>query len=242
MMIASRHHPGFTLVEMMFSLTLGTLILLLAAGLLGRSGDDYRYTSGGVATGREGRAAFDRLVADLSSGVMVEGSRLESDGTGSIVFVTLLPAADQSDEGHIGDACAVSYRLKDLQSGGKTRRCLVRSVRESSETLAALRAGEIEKLFTGKFLVEEPLAFDVARFEASPKSAGATGVWLDWTNHDEVPPDALEITLVLVRPELAVHTRTAADWDALAENIGNISNSGLEIHTATIRFGNHARP
>jgi prepilin-type N-terminal cleavage/methylation domain-containing protein len=235
------HRAGFTLVEMMFSLTLGTLILLLAAGLLGSSGAGYGRTIGGVATGREGRAVLDQLGADFASAVMINGSSLDFGLTRSIAFITLLPPAAQSDEGCIGDACAVFYRLKDLETGGRTRRCLVRSVRESGETFAALRAGKIGTLSTGKFLIEEPLAFDVVGFEARPKSATGSGVWRDWVDDETGPPDVLEITLVLVRPELAGRTCTTAAWDALGESIGTARNAGLETLTATLRFGNHAR-
>ncbi len=235
-----RHRPGFTLLEMMFSLTLGTLILLLAAGLLGSSGAGYGRTSGGVATGREGRALFDRLGADLASAVLVDGSILKAGRTETLAFVTLLPAVAQSDEGHLGDACAVSYRLADLEMGGRARRCLVRSVRESGETFTALRAGEVATLFTATFPIDEPLAFDVAGFEARPKSVDGSGTWRDWTDHGAGPPDELEITLVLVRPGLARRMKTSADWDALAESAGDVRDAGLETHTATFRFGNHA--
>ena len=232
-----RHRSGFTLVEMMFSLTLGTLILLLAAGLLGSSGAGYGRTTEGVATSREGRALFDRLGTDLASGVLVDGALLEP---GRLAFIALLPADAQSDEGRLGDACAVSYGLVDLEMGGRTRRCLVRSMRESGDTFAALRVGEVGTLFTRKFPIEEPLAFDVVGFDARPKSADGAGTWRDWTGQSGGPPDAVEITLILVRHGLARRMKTAADWAALTEAIGHDHNPGLETHMTTLRFGNHA--
>ena len=236
-----RHRPGFTLLEMMVSLTLGTTILLLAAGGWGSSGAGYGRTSGGVATSREGRALFDRLAADLASAISVKDSVLATDPSGKLAFVTLLPTAAQSEEGRSGDACAVSYRLADLETGNRTRRCLVRSVRESGETLVALRTGEIGTLFTGNSPVDEPLAFDVAGFEAKPKSVAANGGWQNWADEGSGPPDALEITLVLARPGLAWRMKTTADWDTLAQSGGNPRNADLETHSATLRFGNHAQ-
>ena len=236
----NRHRPGFTLVELMFSLTLGTLILLVAAGLLASSGAGYGRTSGTVATSRERRALVDRLATDLASGIPATGSILNSEPTGKLAFITLLPAVGQSEDGRNGDACAVSYRLADLEMGGRTRRCLVRSVKESGDTFAALRSGKAAMLFTGGFPVDEPLAFDVVGFTAQPKSVDAGGVSQDWTDDGGGPPDALEITLVLVRPGFARRLKTAADWDALAESAENPRNTALETHTATLRFGNHA--
>lgn len=236
---AKRNLPGFTLVEMMFSLTLGTLILITAAGLLGSAGAGYGHTSGDMATRREDRVLFDRLGTDLASAVAVRDMVLESGASGRIAFVTLLPASAQSDDGRGGDACAVSYRLVDLESGGRVRRCLMRGVRESGETFAALRAGETGELFSGEYAIEEPLAFDVAGFEARPESSGTTVVGKDSSGQ---APDVIEITLVLARPELARRMKSTADWDALQDRIDEPRGTGLESHTATLRFGNHAHP
>ncbi|MES2474727.1 MAG: prepilin-type N-terminal cleavage/methylation domain-containing protein [Verrucomicrobiota bacterium] len=236
----SQQIAGFTLVEMMFSLTLGTVILLTAAGLLGSSGDGYGRTSGSVATGREARASLDQLGTDLASAVSMKDAVLATGSGGKIAFLTLLSESAQSDDGHLGDACVVSYRLADLKIGGRTRRCLVRSLRESGDTFRALRAGDSARAFTDKFSIEEPLAFDVVGFESRPKVVALGGVWQDWVADESDAPDALEIKLTLVRPQLAGRMRTQQDWDALAMRSGKSRNPGLETTTATLRFGNHA--
>ena len=68
-MSASRPQtPGFTLVELMFSMAIGSMILILAASVLGSSGDSYERVGGSVASEREARALIARLASDLSSG------------------------------------------------------------------------------------------------------------------------------------------------------------------------------
>ena len=45
----SRNARGFTLIELMFSMAIGTIVLLLAATMLRTSGDGYERVGGNVA-------------------------------------------------------------------------------------------------------------------------------------------------------------------------------------------------
>lgn len=231
------HGTGFTLLELMVSMAISTIILLLAAALLGSSGQGYGRAADGVACGREGRVAFCQLTADLASAVVHRGEVLDSSSGHGIGFLSLQSPDAQSGTGRIGDACAVIYQLEDLPIGGHVRRCLTRSVRESGETLANLRVGQTESLFSGRKEEAEPLAFGVVDFEAIPKSLSTGGEWTDWEMNDTIPPDALEVTLVIARSELLGRLQTTADWDALDD--GGHDRSGLETHSGIIRFGNH---
>ncbi len=228
---------GFTLLELMVSMVIGTVVLLLAAALLGASGKGYGRAADAIASGREGRVAFDRLSSDLASAVRSRGDILDSRSGKGIGFLSLQAADTQSRAGRIGDGCAVIYQIQDLEMGGHVRRCLTRSIRESGETFSALRAGQTTFLFSGRQKEAEPLAFGVVAFEAIPKSLSAAGDWTDWEGNDAIPPDALEITLVIARPDLLGRLVTSGDWDTLDDGIYH--HPGLETHTGIIRFGNH---
>ena len=175
------HRPrGFSLIELMFSMAIGSVILILAATMLGSSGEGYERIGGSVASEREARALFTQLSADLATarfhkdGVIEKSSK--SWSADRIGFLSLQPAQAQTDKNRIGDLCAVSYYTKDLTIGGKTVRCLMRGFRESKETFEALRDDKVKLLFdpptNPELDTDEPVAFGVVSFEAHPKVAG----------------------------------------------------------------------
>ena len=246
-----RHHSGFSLVELMFSMAIGSIILVLAASMLGSSGDGYERVGGTVASEREARALVSQLSADFSTAQFHKDMKIDkssasfpADGIG---FLSLQPSEAQSTAGKIGDLCAVNYYVKDLQVGGKTLRCLMRGFRESKETFDGLLNDKVAPLFQAKPTIDEPVAFGVVSFEARPKSIDATGNRIDWVKNDVTGPDLFELRLVIARRNLVGKLKQAADWDGtgsagkLLGTPANLDrNPNLEVYETTIRFGNHA--
>jgi prepilin-type N-terminal cleavage/methylation domain-containing protein len=250
MMSASENPRGFTLVELMAAMAIGTIILLAAASLLGSSGEGYERVGGSVATEREARALISQLGSDLSSALFHKDGVIEKSSqpwsADKLGFLSLQPAAAQTDEGRIGDLCAVNYYIEDLSIGGKTVRCLMRGFRESKDTFAALENDAVAPLFTARDNLDEPVAFGVVSFEARPKSRDAAGAWTDWIKNDTKGPEAFDVRLVIARRELAGRLKTPSDWDgtgAAGRQIGEPAkadkNRYLEVYGALIRFGNH---
>ena len=244
-----RHQsPGFTLIELLVSMAIGTAVLLMAVGVLGRTGDGYDRIGGGVSTGREARAVLSQVSSDLSTArfhkdqVFVNGgSAWAKDRLG---FLALQPAEAQSTEGRIGDLCAIHYYVKDLETEGRIVRCLMRGFRESAETFDAVKAGSIPPLFTPRDR-DEPIAFGVVSFEARPKTRDDSGGWRDWTSDLPIPPQAVELKLVLARRDLSGKFSTTDDWDGggttgklLGKPEEASRNRGLETFGSLIRFGN----
>lgn len=248
-----RHPSGFSLIELLFSMAIGSIILLVAASLLGSSGDGYERVGGTVATEREARALITQLTADLSTARFQKDAVFDSSSASwpldRLGFLSLQPDQAQSDAGRIGDLCAVQYYIKDLKIGGKTLRCLMRGFRESKETFQALRDDKVAGLFTEQPAVDEPVAFGVISFEARPKSLDSGGRWIDWLKSDTTSPDGVEMKLVVARRNLIGKLKQASDWDgsgSSAKAVGTPAdaerNKDLEVYAALIRFGNHAKP
>jgi prepilin-type N-terminal cleavage/methylation domain-containing protein len=237
---------GFTLVELVCSMAIGSILLLATASMLGSAGDGYERASGGVAAQREARALIGQLSADLSSarfhkdGVFVKSAATwPADRIG---FLSLQPNHAQSDAGRIGDLCAVNYYLKDLTINGKTVRCLMRGFRESKQTFAAIGNDTVATLFAAQPALDEPVAFHVVAFEARPQSRDASGRWIDWIENNDTGPEALNMRLIVVRRSRAARLIQPDDWDGtrlLGQPIDAAHNKDLEIHEAMVRFGKY---
>lgn len=248
-MTRRRQPRGFSLIELMCSMAVGTIVLLAAAALLGSSGDGYERVGGSVASEREARAILTQLSSDLSTARFHQDTRIENDGSGwisgNLGFLSLQPAEAQTDAGRIGDLCAVNYYLKDLNINGRTVRCLMRGFRESADTFQALGNGSVAPLFSPRDNLDEPVAFGVVSFEARPKSRSNTGDWIEWVENDAKGPAALDVRLVIARRELAGRLRQPSDWDgasaagkALGKPAEAERNPDLQVYRTLIRFGN----
>lgn len=236
-----RQTCGFTLIELIFSMAIGSIILILAAAVLSSSGDGYERVGGGVASEREARALITRLSSDLANARFHVDGVLEKQADSRpgvrLGFLSLQPAHAQTDAGRIGDLCAVNYYVKDLSIGGKTVRCLMRGFRESGETFDALRSGAVADLFVERVKLDDPLALGVGSFEARPKSRNAAGEWIDWQKSNVAGPEAFEVKLVVVRRELAGKLKSPGDWDGAAQ-VGR--HKDLDVYVTFLPFGNHA--
>ena len=246
-------HPGFTLMELMTSMVIGSIILLLAASMLGGSGDSYEQIGGNVAAEREARALLHQLGADFSTAVFHADQELDESSDSwpadRIGFLCLQPDDAQTDDGRIGDLCAVSYYIEDLTIGGKTERCLMRGFRESADTFKALADGQTGTLFAQRPNIDEPLAFGVVSFELKPMMRDSAGQWTDWVKNDATGPEAFDVRLIVARRDLAGKLKTPGDWDGggkTRELLGQPDeadrNENLEVYSTLIRFGNHANP
>ncbi len=238
----------------MFSMAIGSIILVLAASTLGTSGVGYERISGSVATEREARSLMTQLAADLSSSLFHKDAVIEKSTavwpSDRIGFLSLQPATAQSDASRIGDLCAVHYYLHDLTIGSHTVRCLMRGFRESKNTFEALSNKDLSPLFSKPGISQlpasdEPVAFGILSFQVWPKSRDTAGKLVDWVESDTKGPEALEVRIVVARRELVSKLKTPNDWDgvgAAAKFIGKASeadcNKDLEIYASVLRYGN----
>lgn len=247
-----RRRRGFTLVEVLTSMTIGSMVLLAAVAVLRSTGDGYERIGGGVAAEREARALLGQITDDLSTARYHKDMRIEKGSEtwplSRIGFLSLQPEAAQLEENRIGDLCAVRYYIKDESIGGKTVRCLMRGFTESAETFSKVKNDQVESLFTssGSGEADEAIAFGVVSFDAVPKVRDATGRLTEWKSGSGEPPDVISLRLVVARKELMAKLSDPAAWSgkgSLASLLGVPSNAernkNLQIYETTVRFGRH---
>lgn len=247
-----RHRGGFTLLELLVTMAIGTVLLLVAATMLGRAGDSYGQGSGSVAAEREARAVLTQMGEDFAKAVWHKDNVFEAGGEGwkraRTGFLSLQPEDAQSEDGRSGDLCAVHYYVKDIQVGDTTVRCLMRGFRESGEVFPALKAGSLTPMFAEKD-TDEPVAFGVLGFEATPlKREAGTGTLIPWSPTDTSGgdpllegPDFLRLRLVVARRELLGKLVTTSDWDSnplRGDPLKASENRNLEVYEVLQRFGN----
>ena len=244
-----RHRGGFTLLELLVTMAISTVLLLVAATMLGRAGDSYGQGSGSVAAEREARAVLTQMGEDFAKAVWHKDTIFEAGGEGwkraRTGFLSLQPEDAQSDDGRSGDLCAVHYYVKDIQVGPSTVRCLMRGFRESGEVFPALRDGSLTPMFAEED-TDEPVAFGVLAFEATPLVRDDGGQLVNWQSmNPNVPtataPDFLRIRLVVARRELLGKLATTRDWDSnplRGDPLKASENRNLEVYEVLQRFGN----
>jgi len=241
-----QHRSGFTLIELMVTMAIGSAILFVAATILGRAGEGYDRGSGSVAAEREARAVLTQIGSDLSKAEWHRDTILENAGEdwkkANLGFLALQPDDAQSDDGRNGDLCAIHYYLKDIEVGNTTVRCLMRGFRESGEVFAALRSGTIDSVFKEE-KNDEPVSFGVLAFEAESLTRGETGKWEAWNGDVSKAPQALRLRLTVARRELLGKLTTTSEWDSSplrGKPQDAIHNRDLEIYEVIQRFGNDA--
>lgn len=244
---------GFTLIELLTSIAIGTIVLLLAATSLRTSLSGYERTSSGIGTEREARAAIGQLAADLNSAVWHKDAPITKSTaawpTDSIGFLSIQPDQAQSENGRIGDLCAIYFYTTDLQINNHTVRCLMRGFRESQETFQAIKQGTTASLFAPRADIDEPIAFGVVSLQARPKALNANGTLTDWQPGSDTPPHTIETRLVLARRTLMNQLKDSAAWDGsgpTAKLLGQAAdaekNPQLVIYTTPLPYGSHEKP
>jgi hypothetical protein len=237
----------------MFSMAIGTMILILAANLLGSAGGSYERISSSISNENDARALMNQLADDLSTASYHRDTVIDQSTAcwpvDHLGFLSAQPQETQTLAGSVGDLCAVNYYLKDLEINHQTVRCLMRGFHESGDTFKALREQSTATLFEPRDPQDEPVAFGVVSFEARPVVRDDLGKWISWVKNDITHPEALTVRLVLARRGLIAKLKLPVDWDGtgptqkfLGEPTAADRHKDLKIYSTTFRFGHDSKP
>lgn len=207
---------GFTLIELIVSMGVGSLLLMAAALLAKGFGNDFRRHHAGIGCEREGRACMGIFRSDIASGIYHDDISFpvaEDEQEEILGFLCLKPAEAQTAAGHTGDLCAVLYYLEYRQIEGKPVRCLIRGFRESKEVTIALLEGRMAGLLRTKRNDDEPVGFGIRDFQIQALARNRTGVLVAWNPGDPGRPEVFEFGIHVAQSEFLARVRTEEDWE-----------------------------
>lgn len=227
-----RREAGFTLLELLISMTILSLLLVILMAIVDSSTKLWRVSENRVDSFREARAALNVIAADLR-GALATGNEnffqintstnlpstaLSPPEAGNLFFLTRMPADAQSPESNDSDVCAVGYFLaydSVVFGSGERTMNLYRFFENSNETFKLI---EDDKKLPDRPLTtgpsgEEVLARNIVKFEVSAFVYSDSGTLEKFVPSPETPfPDVLEISLVALNNEIAQRLKSESDW------------------------------
>jgi prepilin-type N-terminal cleavage/methylation domain-containing protein len=247
-----RNRKGFSLIELMFAMAIGSITLILAGSLLNTAGTTYQRITETVSAENEARCLIDQLTADLATAIPHAETLIErstaSWPTDHLGLLFTQPPEAQDRTALIGDLCSVNYYLKDLKIGDQTIRCLMRGVTESRDTFIALREKSISSLFAPRLHLDEPVAFGVLSFVARPMTRNEQGKWIDFHETESQQLEALEVRLILARRNLIPKLKIPEDWNGigqaetlLGDPLTPETNKNLKVFSILLKFGHESK-
>lgn len=221
MNLQPRHLPsgGFSLVELLTAMAIGSLVLVAAATILAASNQSAERLRDSRSFSREQSEFLRRLADDLSSAVARPQSGLFiQSGTddAEIRFHCLKPEGAQPRESRLSDLCAVRYVLADFPSANGMTRCLARQFVPSREWFMALKSGQSSP--SRNAMSAEPVVLGVVRLEISQMVSDGRGNWTKPMEGAFSVSDrrAIKLRIVLASPSLRSSLRSREDWNSIA--------------------------
>ena len=127
----SRSATGFSLVELLVSMTILTAIMLLFVGILDQTQKTWNYAEGQISQFREARVAFDLMTKSISQATLnTYYEQVDKNGDG--VPEDYIPKSEL----HF-----ITMRAEDLRPGSRTSSRSAPARRFSSRRLWASRTG-----------------------------------------------------------------------------------------------------
>lgn len=218
---------GFTLLELLVSMAIGSGIMLLLLTLMSDSSDTYSSALRTIAQRVEGRSGLHLLRRDIAGQLggreilYEQGTLGQTWACDEFGFFTVKTAESQGDPNALGDVCFVRYYVaeNDVFADGFSRK-LYRQFLTSDMAKEVLEQGIANGAPAVDPSVDEVVAVNVAHFSVSlwtrPDSSSA---WEKWTAASPTAPLRADISLVIANSKTARRLNSSEDWDS-SEKLG----------------------
>lgn len=212
---------GFTLLELLVSLAVGSLVILIILASLLRGSKDYKRIDERRHASLEARSALHAIANDLRSATWDSTSLFyqKSQATwpeDSVGFFLSKPRSSQSSQEAIGDMCYVYYYTAITADQRGVSRKLFRQFISSQKAFELLKNKSDPLLIppTNNPEEDEPIAFDIAGIRIEPFYYDSQKKAIAWSPTHTSPPDYIDITLFITDKSTRIHLVTGDDWKA----------------------------
>ncbi|MEM9080101.1 MAG: prepilin-type N-terminal cleavage/methylation domain-containing protein [Verrucomicrobiota bacterium] len=211
---------GFTLVEVLVAMGVGTTVLLVMMTVMSMGTQGYQEATRRIDAMVEARSALSVLADDVSTLVGTSddefGWEEDDERFHQIWFLTIKPEDAQDAENAIGDVCLVHYFTAvtpdaPIEDAVYSRK-LYRRFWSSGEVIDRLFSGNLPSMSPNPELAEA-IAFNVTRFVAQPlMSSPQNGRMIEWSAGNGTP-ESLGLNLQVIDSDTAALFREESDWD-----------------------------
>ena len=213
-----RRVRGFSLVELLTAMAITSILMLALFSIVGQSSTNYRISQRKVTTLADSRALFHFLENEIASRLTNTKFFLQTSSANQSEFA-FIRTRDAQDSNATGDLSAtiyyVAFTADDNNSGSPK---LYRRTLDGTATQKLIEAGDAATFPTYDPSTDDPIAYNILRFDAKAQQRNALGEWEPWSQTAGTAPEMIELTLEIIDDFSSQRIPQQAQWTALAES------------------------
>lgn len=225
---------GFSLVELLTAMAVTSMMMVALFSLVGQSSLNYRLSQRKVNTLADSRALFHFLENDLASRVADTKFFLQTNPSNQseFAFIRTRDAQESNATGDLGASVYyVAFTADDGNSGSPK---LYRRKLDGAATQKLLEAGNAAPFPAYDPTTDDPIAYNIVRFELKAEERNPTGIWQPWNNTIGTAPQALEIAIELIDDFSAQRLSQESQWISLSQTTEPKQREAVRRHVHRI--------
>jgi prepilin-type N-terminal cleavage/methylation domain-containing protein len=209
---------GFSLVELLTAVAVTSMMMVALFSIVGQSSTNYRLSQRKVNTLADSRALFHFLENDLASRVADTKFFLQTNPANHSEFA-FIRTRDAQESNATGDLSASLYYVAFTNDdANNSSPKLYRRKLDGVATQKLLEAGNAATFPTYDPTTDDPIAYNIVRFEVIAQERDPAGIWKPWNNALGTAPQVLDIAIELIDDFTAQRFTQESQWLSLAQS------------------------
>jgi prepilin-type N-terminal cleavage/methylation domain-containing protein len=211
---------GFSLMELIVAMAITSLIMIALIALIGQSSAVYRDSRSAVESLSDARSLMHFFESELSSRLPRTPllSETSPDGPDKLGYIRA-GSFDELVDTPRGDlSTSVYYVAFTADAPGSVSPKLFRHHLGPKETQELLEGPNPPPMPNVNPTADEPLLYNVLRFQAKPEQQTPGGVYIPWTPASSGSPDRIEIIIEITDDANAARLKSEDQWVKLRDS------------------------